>query len=331
MSATLTQDCERITFNLSGPARREKLEGRVCLVVPTVMIVEGVLNGSQGPLLYRSEDLADTPQLWAHKPIVLYHPQSGSASQARILNQQKVGVLLEVKWQAPKLRGEAWLDVERCNALDRRIIANLEAGKPLEVSTGLFTVNEPEEGTWNGKPYIAVATRHQPDHLAILPDAIGACSIADGAGLGVWNSVNTSPAAPADLLSFVQTASVDWPANVRKAVVDVLTHNVSGHKSLVQRICNDRRNTLKPEWLESQPKTILEKIVMINNRVTNQSSSPRYQDDDYEEEDLPLPTMNFSPPGSEAREQELNDDCEDGETDMFGNEIWEFPDPSTRR
>lgn len=29
----------------------------------------------------------------------------------------------------------------------------------------------------------AVARNHRPDHLAILPDQVGACSLADGAGL----------------------------------------------------------------------------------------------------------------------------------------------------
>jgi hypothetical protein len=38
-------------------------------------------------------------------------------------------------------------------------------------------------GTLNGMEYGRIARNLMPDHLAILPDKIGACSIADGAGL----------------------------------------------------------------------------------------------------------------------------------------------------
>ena len=53
----------------------------------------------------------------------------------------------------------------------------------IEVSTGLFVDQKPRPGTFNGKSYDAVATNHRPDHLAILPDEEGACSVRDGAGL----------------------------------------------------------------------------------------------------------------------------------------------------
>lgn len=53
----------------------------------------------------------------------------------------------------------------------------------VELSTGLFTDNEVEAGTWNGEDFVAIARNYRPDHLAILPDKVGACSIKDGAGL----------------------------------------------------------------------------------------------------------------------------------------------------
>jgi hypothetical protein len=51
----------------------------------------------------------------------------------------------------------------------------------------LFTDNVGAPGKWNDKDYVAEAVNHQPDHLALLPDQIGACSIADGAGLLMLN------------------------------------------------------------------------------------------------------------------------------------------------
>lgn len=61
----------------------------------------------------------------------------------------------------------------------------LEAGRPMELSTGLFTQNEPAPAgaTFNGRPYDYVARNYRPDHLAVLPDQIGACSLADGCGV----------------------------------------------------------------------------------------------------------------------------------------------------
>ncbi len=53
----------------------------------------------------------------------------------------------------------------------------------MEVSTGLFSEIEAKPGIFKGRHYKGVVRNLRPDHLAILPDSIGACSIADGAGL----------------------------------------------------------------------------------------------------------------------------------------------------
>lgn len=183
---------ERLTLNISGPVRHDMLEGREHLVVPTVMVVEGVLNGSQGPLFYPAEELEPSVPAWNHKPLVVYHPKEGSACEPSILNTQKVGLILNTAWDSPKLRTESWIDIAAANRIDKRIIENLEAGKTLEVSTGVYTKNEKltEEADFNGKKYKTIARNYRPDHLAILPDQIGACSIADGAGLLQLNSEN---------------------------------------------------------------------------------------------------------------------------------------------
>ena len=41
---------ESLTFNLGKKIRTDYLEGRECYVVPTVILTEGVHNGSNGPL-----------------------------------------------------------------------------------------------------------------------------------------------------------------------------------------------------------------------------------------------------------------------------------------
>ncbi len=177
-----------VTTNISKvQVRHETMEGTDYLVVPMVMLTEGVHSGSNGPLYYPPEELGKTPVVWNHKPIVVYHPtmegQAISACDPDVINTQKVGVIMGAEYTAGKLKAEAWLNPKRLKEVDSRILTAIEAGQPMEISTGLFTDNDAEEGEWNGEKYVAIARNFRPDHLAILPDQKGACSLADGAGL----------------------------------------------------------------------------------------------------------------------------------------------------
>ena len=69
---------QTLVANLTGMVRKDTLEGREHLVVPMVMMVEGVLDGSNGPLFYPAEEMAKLPQGWNEKPVVVQHP-NGSA------------------------------------------------------------------------------------------------------------------------------------------------------------------------------------------------------------------------------------------------------------
>lgn len=185
--AIQTNSFSHVTINLQPRIRYDTLEGRRHMVIPMIMLTEGVHAGSCGPLLYPGAELGKTPQVWNHKPIVVYHPtingQGVSACDPVILNNRKIGVILNSRFEDSKLHAEAWLEESRVKKVDNRILEALQAGKVVELSTGLFTDNEQQEGTWNGEDYVAVARNYRPDHLAILPDKKGACSIEDGAGL----------------------------------------------------------------------------------------------------------------------------------------------------
>lgn len=184
-----------LTSNFKGPVRKDTLEGRSCIVVPMVMLTEGVHEGSGGPLYYPKEELSKTPVVWNHKPVVVYHPtfngQGVSACDKNILETQKVGVILNTTYE-DKLKAEAWLFEDDLKRVDKRIYDAIENNQMMEVSTGLFTDNEETSGIWNTEKYTAVARNYRPDHLAILPDQKGACSIADGAGLLRNNAVTTT-------------------------------------------------------------------------------------------------------------------------------------------
>jgi hypothetical protein len=178
---------ERITANVAGSVRRDRMEGRDYLVVPMIMMCEGVHNGSNGPLYYPAPEMARMPAVWNHKPIVIYHPtRNGTAASAcdpDVISSRKVGVVMNNVFIENKWRAEAWLEEDRLRAVDPRVLTMIENNEMSEVSTGLFTENEATPGTWNGEEYVAIARNYGPDHLAILPDIKGACSIEDGAGL----------------------------------------------------------------------------------------------------------------------------------------------------
>lgn len=196
---------ETLIANLTGKARRDTLAGRECLVVPLSMIVPGILNGSRGPLLYESPELKKSADSWNGMPIVLRHPVVNdlpvSARTPEILNQFGIGTVLTSKFDG-KLKAEGWFDVQNAERIAPEILAKIKSGKPVELSTGLFADYVPAESgaTFNGQSYDFKVTNMRPDHLAVLPDEVGACSLRDGCGV----LVNSAKEPITNALSFQQ-------------------------------------------------------------------------------------------------------------------------------
>lgn len=162
--------------------RHAKLHNRDYRVVPTVMIVEGVHNGSKGPLYYPADEIRKSASLWDAKPVVIYHPPEGTACDETVLNERGVGQLMHTRWSDGKLKTESWVEEARVRAIDGRVHNAIEAETSLEGSTGLLVDIDPVEGEWNGERYVGIVRNLRPDHYAILPDQTGACSRAEGAG-----------------------------------------------------------------------------------------------------------------------------------------------------
>lgn len=182
-----------LTANLITKARRVVKDGVEYLVADATLIntAYGILQGSKGPLRYTPEDTKAAVQQWNGVPLTVRHPYDPitnehlSAATPGVWDRQGIGVVRAASFDDRKLRAEAWFDVERTKRLDPRILNSLEQGKPVSLSTGLFTTNEPAppDANWNGRSFTHYARQHKPDHLAILPDEKGACDIADGCGV----------------------------------------------------------------------------------------------------------------------------------------------------
>ena len=146
------------------------------------MLVPGVLNGSQGALLYRLQDLKATAPAWNGMPLTYGHPKASTARSPIIQSKYGLGHVYNV--HADKdLRGEAWIDVDKANRIDNRIVSLVESGAKVELSTGVYVDSDPTPGVHNGERYDAITSNHRPDHLALLLDVKGACSVADGCGV----------------------------------------------------------------------------------------------------------------------------------------------------
>lgn len=196
---------ERIKFTINNSKLRvSELDGRKHYVAPAAILEEGVWEGSGGRLYYPGSDLQSSVPAWNHKPVVVYHPKDGethiSAANQQVLNSSRIGILLGTEYDS-KLRTECWIDIEKANSVDKRVIQKIEAGETIEVSTGLFTDNEMIKGEFNGKEYDAVARNYRPDHLAILPDQLGAYPVSAGGGLMVTNTDDKQPARIREILA----------------------------------------------------------------------------------------------------------------------------------
>lgn len=222
-----------IISNEVGKARYEVMNGRQFIVAPLTLIVSGVLNGSGGALYYPPDEVEKDPTIWNGFPIVVYHPtEYGKPISARdpdVFNKSHVGFVFHAKGVKGKLKAEGWFDVELTKAVDERVYKSLEVGDPIELSTGLFADFVPaEEGAvHNGKAYDYIATNYRPDHLAVLPDQTGACSLKDGCGVLV-NSTATSFSSETEgwqpvgsiLLNNIDMAYHEIEDNVRKALYE---------------------------------------------------------------------------------------------------------------
>lgn len=176
---------------------RKEIDGKRFLVVPAVMLVEGVHNGSAGAILHLAEEFGKNIENWNGRPVTVGHPQRDgifvSANQPEML-PYVVGQVYKARLENDKLKAELWLDEKKLQDKFPEVYSVLMRGRPLEVSVGVYTDDEIKQGEWKGEVYMAVAKNYRPDHLAILVDEKGACSLEDGCGirvneLGVYKEV----------------------------------------------------------------------------------------------------------------------------------------------
>ncbi len=181
-----------LRFNLANPGlvRDEVRDGTTFLVVPVVMLQEQVLrcrNCHPGGEFVSANEIMKSALAWDNKPITLSHPSMEWTPS----NHQRleVGRVFGSFWDG-KLKAEMWLDLNalKSSMIGREAEARFRKGEITEISTGYFTDRITRSGKFEGDKFAVIQMGIIPDHLAILTDEIGACSVAGGCGAPRLNS-----------------------------------------------------------------------------------------------------------------------------------------------
>lgn len=192
-SPTALEGLDSLKHLMSSLIHRDQIEGEDYYVIPTILIVEGVHTGLDGgATYYPNAELAKFPEAWNGRPVVVMHPDLNghpiTANSPELVEQQTVGNLYHCKFENNKLKGESWIKINKCRKVSPEVMGMLEKNLPIEVSTGLFVEHELKKGVWNNEQYDSTALNYRPDHLALLPGGVGACSWQDGAGMPRLNA-----------------------------------------------------------------------------------------------------------------------------------------------
>lgn len=169
--------------------------GREFIDVPAIILGEQVLYGAGGyefgAELVTEKALSNSVIQWNNIPVVIYHTGE-SARTIENLENERVGFIYNAeiigydeKPTNVRLKCMLRLDVEllMLHEEGEDIINTFDAGDIMEMSTGYYVKDwQMQEGSFRGQEYVALQNEIIPDHLALLPNAVGAYSIEDGGG-----------------------------------------------------------------------------------------------------------------------------------------------------
>lgn len=180
-----------------GEIRRATFNDAEHVVAPAVAARAMELNGGYVP---QSEWTKSAPA-WNGTPVTLSHPTDDDgrpvlANMPDVAEQSWLGRFFNVQAanDGETLEGDVWLNVDRASELGddaQSVVDNVEAGEPVDVSTAYFA-DRLESGEYDGEQREAVVGNLRPEHLAVLPNDEGKCSVEDGCGVPTPPSANAA-------------------------------------------------------------------------------------------------------------------------------------------
>jgi hypothetical protein len=154
------------------------------LIVSGIPLKEQVMN----TYLMPAEEIARSVKGWNGTAISIDHPHLNDGS----VNVPDPDVAIIGRFyharsenNGRRMSGEYWIDLAEAEKYKegKVIVEAIRANKVLETSTGYYADDEETPGLFEGKQYQTIHRNLLPDHIAILPKAIGACSVRDGCGV----------------------------------------------------------------------------------------------------------------------------------------------------
>lgn len=168
----------------SFKSKTESLLGKEYTVLPAVMMVEGsyypyVEDMSKAASLHFSaRDLEQSVNTWNGRPVAVNHPDGQvTCNSPETFNRQWVGYVFNARYDrdSRSLKSDLWIEKERGSF----IAAKANDGHQIDVSIGAFGDLIPS----GNNDYDFSMRNIVGDHLAVLPDGVGACNWKDGCGI----------------------------------------------------------------------------------------------------------------------------------------------------
>jgi hypothetical protein len=264
----MTEEIKKVNVNLEVHSAVQveyspeikTLNGKEYLVVPVVMMVEGVHNGSRGSVYHDPQELGKFIPAWNGIPVTISHPRNGageyvSANSPEVLSSWAVGYIFNARMEQEKLKAEAWLDIQRLAVISPETLSQVQKGEIIEVSVGVFSEEEEIEGNWNEEHYTIIARNYRPDHLALLPGETGACSVIDGCGV----RVNSDSKVENVKLKKEVTMCDKCPEKVDELIANSATHFEETDREWLTALTEDKLDKLIPKRVRtiiSDPKPV---------------------------------------------------------------------------
>lgn len=201
--------------------RREKLNGRDVIIVPSATLPDDVImNG----VLYPKDEIEKSYLSLENTFAPLGHPDRNgqflSAFDPEAVNAFHIGAFnRNVRREKGRVMLDKVIDVLVANQTEggRRVLSAIEKGEPIHTSTGLYAIMELASGD---VPHSKIARDIIFDHDAILLDEPGAATPEQGVGMLV-NAKGESEEIPVINSTFTEEADrgIDWAiSNLVQAV-----------------------------------------------------------------------------------------------------------------
>lgn len=192
-SSQIVSQRQHITVNLNTSAAYEaERNGRTHVVVPAIT-AQGVMNR----ILYLPEELDAAIPTCNGRAVTVGHPKINGEYVASALPEvDTYGTFLSGFIQDAALAGNLWIDRDFLEQHEsgQEILDAINNEDPINVSWGFYIDIEPVRGSYNGREFDYIARNIRGEHVAMLPNEIGACSVDDGCGTSLTSNDNGTQA-----------------------------------------------------------------------------------------------------------------------------------------